>query len=537
MNERHLKNQIQFKRFGAMIDCSRNAVMNVQSLKRWIDITADLGYNTLGLYMEDTYEVENEPYFGYLRGRYTKDELKEIDSYAKKYGMEVIPCIQTLAHLNQIFRWPKYRSYNDADDILLVDNEDVYTLIDRCFQTLAECFSSKIVNIGMDEAFMFGRGKYYNQHGDVDKTELFIKHLNRVAAIGEKYGFTMLMWSDMFFNLLDGTAENLLKVQQKIPNSVKLIYWDYYSTEKRNYDEKIMKNQQLCKDAWFAGGLWSWTGFAPHNAFSISTTKVAFESCIEHGVSNVFLTLWGDNGAECSKFALLPSLFYASELAKGNHDEALMKVKFEEKYGIAFDDFMYVDLPVSSFDGAQRTCNPDKYILYNDCFSGIMDSAIWDDCSADYKKCSEKLSALANDNFFGFLFKTLKALSDVLSIKGLLGIQTREAYKKGDKAALAKLVERYSEAIEKTEIFYQYFRAQWYEENKPQGFNVQDVRLGGLIMRLKNCKKTLEEYLGGKIDTILELDDELLDCADGEVEPKKAVFFARWDEITAVGKF
>jgi hypothetical protein len=38
------------------------------------------------------------------------EELKEIDVYAQKCGMEVIPCIQTLAHLNQIFRWPKYRS-------------------------------------------------------------------------------------------------------------------------------------------------------------------------------------------------------------------------------------------------------------------------------------------------------------------------------------------------------------------------------------------------------------------------------------------
>ena len=103
-----MKNQVQFKHFGTMIDCSRNAVMNVKTLKKWIDLTADLGYNTLCLYMEDTYEVADEPYFGYLRGRYSKEELKEIDEYAKKRGMEVIPCIQTLAHLNQMFRWPKY---------------------------------------------------------------------------------------------------------------------------------------------------------------------------------------------------------------------------------------------------------------------------------------------------------------------------------------------------------------------------------------------------------------------------------------------
>ena len=45
-----------------MIDCSRNAVMTVDALKNWIDIMADLGYNTLMLYTEDTYEVENPVY-------------------------------------------------------------------------------------------------------------------------------------------------------------------------------------------------------------------------------------------------------------------------------------------------------------------------------------------------------------------------------------------------------------------------------------------------------------------------------------------
>lgn len=64
-NKRHL---------GVMLDCSRNAVMNLPSLKKLIDIMADLDYNTLMLYTEDTYEVDNQPYFGYLRGRYSQDK-------------------------------------------------------------------------------------------------------------------------------------------------------------------------------------------------------------------------------------------------------------------------------------------------------------------------------------------------------------------------------------------------------------------------------------------------------------------------------
>ena len=62
-----------------MLDCSRNAVMKPQKIKEFIDILAEIGYNTLELYMEDTYEVEGEPYFGYLRGGYSTTELKDLD--------------------------------------------------------------------------------------------------------------------------------------------------------------------------------------------------------------------------------------------------------------------------------------------------------------------------------------------------------------------------------------------------------------------------------------------------------------------------
>ena len=82
--------QTDFRRFGTMVDCSRNAVMNVPAVKKWIDVTAAMGYNTLMLYTEDTYEVDGQPYFGYMRGRYSKAELRELDDYEAEKVMELI---------------------------------------------------------------------------------------------------------------------------------------------------------------------------------------------------------------------------------------------------------------------------------------------------------------------------------------------------------------------------------------------------------------------------------------------------------------
>jgi hypothetical protein len=59
---------MNYKRFGVMLDVSRNGVMKVSQMKKYIDHLALMGDNALELYAEDIYELENEPYFGYFRG-------------------------------------------------------------------------------------------------------------------------------------------------------------------------------------------------------------------------------------------------------------------------------------------------------------------------------------------------------------------------------------------------------------------------------------------------------------------------------------
>lgn len=537
-----------FRRFGTMIDCSRGAVMTVDAVKKWIDTTTDLGYNTLMLYTEDTYEIEGQPYFGYLRGRYSHKELKEIDDYAASKGMELIPCIQTLAHMEAIFRWWKaYHEIRDCGDILLVGEEKTYELIDAMFATLHKCFRSRTVNIGMDEAHMLGRGQYQDIHGHQDRFDILLGHLQRVAEIAKKYDFELIMWGDMFFRLLNNEVlgdyydrETTIpeKVRAMIPNNVNLIYWDYYSKDQARYERNICSHAAVKDNIWFAGGLWSWTGFAPHNQFSINATTAAFNACIEKGVKDVFLTLWGDDGAECGKFSLLPSLYYASELAKGNNDIESIKEGFERKYGIRFDDFMLLDL-VGTPNENPDVVNPERYMLFNDCFMGILDSTIEEEgMSRSYIPCAEKLKAFENNKEYGYLFATMRSLCDVLAVKFELGAQTRKAYNAKDINALKQIVEKYSNLLELLDVFYSRFRTQWFKENKPNGFELHDIRLGGLIQRVKHCRDRLNAYIAGEIDTLSELDEPLMDdSGNGTNFERKPKLYQNWAVNSIVDVF
>ena len=501
--------------FGVMLDCSRNAVMKPETVKEYIDLISDLGYNSIMLYTEDTYEVDNQPYFGHNRGRYTKDELKDLDAYANSKGVELIPCIQTLAHLDAIFHWSVYQSMRDCADILLCEDERTYKLIEDMFSSLSQCLTTKTINIGMDEAHMLGRGRYFDRHGTKDRFDILLNHLAKVSEIAKKYDYKLLMWGDMFFRLISngnyesGNIEVPQKVKDLIPDNVELVYWDYYSKDKANYDSKIAAHAALKDNIWFAGGLWTWSGFAPHNSFSIPATKAAFDSCFEHDIKNIFVTMWGDNGAECSKFSVLPSLFYASELAKGNSDMELIKTRFADKYGIGFDEFMLLDLPLTP-NGNENIINSDKYLFYNDCFMGLFDKVVTPGDCENFGKMAQKLGEV-KANKYSYLFKTLEALCKVLEKKADLGIRTRNAYMDGDKEALKSIITDYDKTVSLIEDFYTAYEEQWMRENRPQGFDVQDIRIGGLIRRIEHSKKRIIQFIDGEISCLEELEEQPLD--------------------------
>ena len=529
----------KFRRFGTMIDCSRNAVMTVESVKKWIDITSDLEYNTVMLYMEDTYEIKGEPFFGHYRGRYSIEELREIDDYAFKNNMEFIPCIQTLAHLNGIFHWNEYKNRIwDCTDILLANENETYELIDKMFKTFSENLRTGIINIGMDEAHFLGLGKYLDKYGFKERTKILTDHLKKVSTIAEKYDLQLIMWGDMFVRLANGGEYYVTdfkapkEVKDSIPDNVNIIYWDYYSLNKEKYDKMIKAHASIKDNIWFAGGLWNWGSFVPQNKFSIEANKAAISACVENGVKDVFLTLWGDDGAECSPFAILPSLYHASQIAQDITDDEVIKNGFKQKYAIDFDDYMLLDLP-NTPSKADRILsdsdlrNPEKYMLYCDCFMGQYDYTVKGDESHKYKECAEKLKKNENNSDFGYLFSKERALCEALSLKYEIGVRTRKAYLEKNIADINSIIGDYDTMILLVEEFYRQFKNQWFKENKPYGFDIQDIRIGGLLQRLKSCKERLQQFAEGKITIIEELEEPVLNY-NGTDSTNVEPIFSKW---------
>ena len=508
----------RFDSLTAMVDCSRNAVPNVSAVKKLMVELAMLGFTGLMLYTEDTYEIPSQPYFGHMRGRYSVQELKEMDAYGQEVGIELIHCIQTLAHLNAIFNWSVYQGIQDIDDILLADDDRTYALVEEMLKTCRDCFASRKINIGMDEAHNLGRGRYLDKFGYSEKAQIMLRHLARVVELCEKHGFEPIIWSDMFFRMAFGGRYNVAEgelpqeVLDKIPEQVALCYWNYYTPPAQTdmLAHMFAQHARTNRELWFAGGSWSWSGITPKNYFSNMVTPTQLSFAEKYGVKNVLATAWGDDGGECSVFAVLPSFLQYGELNYADGTD--LEDRCQDCFGISYTDFMKLD-QVGLSQGIDPNWDKppcvEKMALFNDVLLGILDRDLANnDLPAFYAKVATCLAAVP-ENRYGWLFDTQLAYARLLERKSDLSHRLKQAYRTGDRQKLSALVEGEFPALrDLLDGFHNAFRAQWHRTNKPFGFEVQDIRLGGLKARLDTAELRLHQYLAGELEHLEELEQE-----------------------------
>lgn len=496
---------------GEMIDNSRNAVIDLPAMKRLIIYHALLGLDHLLLYNEDTFEVTGQPYFGHMRMGYTKAELRELNDFGNEFGVTITPCIQTLAHLSQMLRWPVYHDICDHGDTMLVGEQKTYDLIDAVLQTWSECVDTKQIHIGMDEAYFLGRGQYADKNNYKTRYELMRLHLSRVLALCDKYGFQPMIWSDMFFPYYDyyGDNEADAAAVQSLPDNMTVIYWDYYSMTGEKYRRQFNKHEAFHCKVGYAGGAWRYNGLAPNPDHSHRVSQLALAQAKQHGVKTVFTTAWGDAGAMASIYTTLPCLcLFAEENYYSDDMDRRVSTKLELLTGYSLDEFFDMSLP-NRLKPEEDRCNinPSWYLLLQDPLMGLFDYHVEDFYPQHYRETSARLATLAGkDSRYSYLFDTLAKLCEVLESKCDIGVRLKLAYDSGDKNELARLADTVVPQIaERVERLYEAVRVQWYSESRSSGFDFVDIVFGTLKQRLSTTQRTVQEYLSGGRDSIAEL--------------------------------
>ncbi len=494
---------------GMMLDMSRGGVMTVEAVKGMIDAHAALGLNLMMLYTEDTYTVPEAPYLGYLRGRYTEKELREMDDYAAESGVELVPCVQTLAHLEQFLQWDVNRDIKDNDCVLMIDEPKTYAWIRAALTALRRCFRTNRIHIGMDEAHGVGLGEYYQKHGAVNRFELLNRHLNRVVDICKELGFKPIMWSDMFYRL--GSKNNdYYDTDAVVPESaiaqipdVALCYWDYYHTDEQFYAGMLEGHRKMGKEVVFAGGIWTWSGILPHVRKTNATMYPALRACLKAGIGTVLATSWGDDGCETDYRLALNQLPIYSEHVWLGEDCTRAEVERMGERLTGLSEACFNAMGAFYADDDDR--RPGKGLFYCDPLYPLTEG-LWD--LTGYREGLEEgiktLERHLDDSRCEYAWLAMRIALEKLNWVNEL----RPAYLRGDKAVVLTMANEKLPAMRELYVkMMSVWREQWESGRKRNGWETICARLGAVIARLDDVQRILLRWADGTIECVEELDE------------------------------
>ncbi len=523
-----------FESVGVMIDCSRNAVRTVPYLKTVFARLALLGYNQVMLYCEDTYRLPGEPFFGMHRGAYTAAEVRELDDYAFALGIELVPCIETIGHLEQIFRWAPYRDINDCGGIILAGEEKSYALIEKMIEFWSSNVRSRKMHLGMDEAWGIGTGKYKKLNGERKPFDIMGDHLVKLREMCAKRGLKPYMWSDMWFrdfgngNFYDNMEiEMPEECRKRIPGDVTLCYWDYYSDSEEKYAKRIAGHLRANGTVQMSSGVWTWGMFWHSMRHTIANATPCIAASRKAGVKELLFTMWGDDGAFCDFESAFSGLAYCAELCyTGSADYDVLRRRYAALCGGASYEAVaalgaWGEYALTSLvweDPMMFLCQ--SYLLKHEIWVNH-DKVKWEELFNGFKTVSKTLAkapapACGCGGSIAFARAVAGvALSKMTLFKAL--VSARPATPAARRAAVKKALPAARALVRHSRAFEVEMRKVWMAQNKPQGSETIQIRLAGATARAEEALRRYTEFAAGKAADLPELVDVLsavdLDCS------------------------
>jgi hypothetical protein len=208
--------------------------------------------------------------------------------------------------------------------------------------------------------------------------------------------------------------------------------------------------------------------------------------------------------------------WYADFGYRGKFDESSMRDCFRYATGELYDSFAALE----AVDEPQGYINPmSRAILYNDPLIPLADkNLVGVEFKNYYENLTKKLASIEVSKDYAPAFDVITKLSSLFENKADFGLRLKDAYDRGDTEALAKMADECDVIIEKLRALKESHMTAWMRYNKPFGWEVFDIRYGGLLMRFESCRERLSAYISGKISSIPELEAERLriDCQNDE---------------------
>lgn len=274
-------------RRGIMLDVSRGKVPTEQSLVELIELCAVLRLNVLMLYTEHTFRFRRHPEIGREAGSLDADTMRRLDHTAAEHAVELVPCLQSLGHMEHVLSLPAYRDLAETDMgwTIAPTADGTYPLLADLYDEYLPNFRSPLFNANCDEPWDLGRGRSAEQSERLGPGGLYLEHVRRIRELAARNGKRTMIWADV----VHAHPERVEDLHRD------LVLLDWWYEASFDYDRvSVFAKHDL--EFMVCPGTSTWNALFPRIDNSAQNISAWAEAGRRHGALGLLNTDWGDFG-------------------------------------------------------------------------------------------------------------------------------------------------------------------------------------------------------------------------------------------------
>lgn len=273
---------------GAQDDLSRGPMPTLEYQKRQVRTLAAYKVNTFTLYFEHTLQFASQPLIAPPGGAMTRDEVRELVAYAKRYHITIIPQQQTFGHLHHALKLELYADLAETPHghVLAPGQRGTLAFTKGLFAEIDSLFPSPFVHLGADETFELGKGRTKPAVDARGIGPVYVDYLRDIVEAVRLPGKRYLFWGDI--------AMNHPELVKGLPKDLIAVGWDYWS--RSNFDRYLKPFRDAGMETWVAPGVNNWNRIYPNNIAALANIQGFVAEGQRNGATGVINTTWDDDG-------------------------------------------------------------------------------------------------------------------------------------------------------------------------------------------------------------------------------------------------
>ncbi len=319
-----------FPHRGLMLDVSRGKVPTRATLEGLVDLCLRLKLNTLMLYVEHTFRFRRHPRIGEGCAPLAAETLRALDLYAAERHVELVPCLQSLGHMEHLLRLPEYAELAETERrwTLSPSHPGSYALLADLYAELLPNFRSALFNANCDEPYDLEHGPSAEAAAQLGPGGVFLEHVRRIRDLAKAHGKRTMIWADVVHAHPERIPE--------IDRDLLLLDWWYEA----DFDaDRVARFAEHGLDFWVCPGTSSWNCLFPRVPNSLQNISRYAEAGRRHGASGLLVTDWGDfghynlQGNSWLAFAWAAQQAWSGPVEARSFDRAFSRLVFGEESG------------------------------------------------------------------------------------------------------------------------------------------------------------------------------------------------------------